>query len=140
METNFAPQDKAPIGFVNLKSRHLLPSQQYCIVRNRGNCMDSPKSPLRVEDGSYLLLRYIAADTKTLRNNIGSVVVVETIQFGLYTKHLTSVNASKRTISLTMYRPTEVTLTFRMDDIRRVYRVEKTFSPEEIKVHTTPIV
>lgn len=100
--------------------------------------MDSPKSPLRVRDGSYLLLRHLAADTKTLRKNIGSVVVVETAKFGLYTKRLTSVNASKNTISLTMYCPAEVTLTFHMDDIRRVYRVEEAFSPDWIKAHTTP--
>lgn len=134
----YAPGGKSPIGYIDVDRRKLKPGQHYGIVHGIGNCMDSPESPMRIKDDCYLLIRYLSPDLKTLRAEIGSVVVVET-SMGNFTKCLTAINARKRTVSLTMYRPARVTMVFPMDEIKRIYKVEDVFSRGYIDAHIQPV-
>lgn len=134
----YAPGGKAPKGYVEIDRQKLKPGQHYGIVHGTGNCMDSPESPMRIKDDCYLPIRYLTPDIKTLRAEIGSMVVVET-SMGIFTKCLTAINARQRTVSLTMYRPARVTMVFLMDEIKRIYKVEDVFSRGYIDANFQPV-
>ncbi len=131
-DSKYARDIRVPGTRVNIPSSKIKEGYRYFVCHNRGNCMDSPDSPLRVYDNSYLLIRAIGRNLKTLRNFIGQVVVMDT-QMGAYTKCLTSVNLSKQTVSITMYRPGRVTFTIPIALVKEVFLVDDVMSESWVR-------
>lgn len=74
---------------------------ELCRIRVRGHCMDTPEAPMRIKDGSELVVRCVPATLAEAVRARGLLVVVHT-PTGCYCKHLTAVNVRRKEISLTV--------------------------------------
>ena len=94
-----------------------------------GDCMDSPKSPMRIKDGDKLLIHKIPITQIEIMRNVGKVISFVIGGQG-YHKHLCFADLISNILHVTMYNPYQK-FYIPIAKIDELFVVDDVKSPEE---------
>lgn len=95
-----------------------------------GDCMDSPKAPIRLKDGQRLMIHEYDgifnpyADIGKVRGKICAILyVIDGVRYGVV-KEIVGIDEITGSIRLKFYNPQETIVSLKIDTIERLYIVD----------------
>jgi len=127
-------EGKQPVGYVPMASKLLNLYAQHMIVRNIGDCMNSDLSPIRIKNNDRLVIHAIQKTECDIVSNINKVIVIMFNNGDMYTKQL--VCYDNDCIVVKLFNPCESLWRIPVSEIKSLFVVDCTLSPEYIKQNT----